>query len=152
MEIFDREIEIKFLYGPTAEASQFARSLRGDGIQLYLSLDQGHLYLLQESPAHSIHEAKGFSLHFHLGNCIAKDPANPSFGAKHPAFGLPGGEVGYREIAAFMFFLKTNHYFEQLKPILSFEVRPIMGENPAQLIRQSKEEFLKAWDLFQDSM
>jgi sugar phosphate isomerase/epimerase len=156
MEIFDRDVEIRFLFGPTAEASQFVRALRAFGINFSLTIDQGHLYLLKEEPSHSLHEAKGLAFHFHLGNCVVKDTKNPAFGAKHPVFGFPGGEVGYREISSFLSLLKGNQYFDQGshsgRPILSFEVRPVIGEGPIQIFHDSKEEFLIGWNDFKNSL
>ena len=156
MEVFDREVEIKYLFGPTREASQFARMVRSLGIEFGLTLDQGHLYLLNEPPSYSLHEAKGVAFHFHLGNCVVKDPKNPAFGAKHPAFGFSGGEVGFHEISLFLSILKENGYFDYRtsleKPIVSMEVRPIIGEDPVQIIQQSKDEFLKAWRHFTNSI
>ena len=57
------------------------------------------------------------------------------------------------EISSFLSIMRENHYFEKEGPwgrsILSFEVRPVLGENPKEILEQSKEEFLKAWAFFE---
>ena len=156
MEIFDRDVEIKFLFGPSSESSEFARMVNALGIDFSLTIDQGHLYLLEEDPSYSLHEAKGLAFHFHLGNCVIKDSKDPAFGAKHPVFGYPGGEVGYEQISSFLSIMRDNQYFERQAPwgksILSFEIRPILREDPKRIIEQSKEEFLRAWNSFKNSL
>lgn len=153
MEIFDRDADIKFLFGPTSESAEFAKEIKEIEIKFSLTVDQGHLYLMKENPLHSLREAKGLAYHFHLGNCVVRDSKSPAFGAKHPAFGFPGGEVSFREISSFLSILKGNQYFDGNgpwgKPILSFEVKPMPGEEHKVVFDQSKREFLKAWKLFE---
>lgn len=102
LENFDREIDKRFLIGPTAEAARVAAEIRRDYGLFGLTIDQSHLAQLGEKPEEAFAAAAPYVVHLHLANCVIRDSSSPLYGDKHPPFGWPGGEHGAKEVMAFL--------------------------------------------------
>jgi hypothetical protein len=97
-----------------------------------------------------------YSTHLHIGNCILKDRNHPAYGDHHPRFGVKGGENDVdqlREFFATLFeegFLKNDPAAKAgEKPLISFEVKPMAGEDPALVLANSKRVFKRPWELLE---
>jgi hypothetical protein len=71
------------------------------------------------------------------------------FGDKHPRFGVAGSAVGPEEVRRFLEALIYAGYFKRntptTMPVVSFEVKPAPGEDPALVIANAKRVLLHAW-------
>ena len=94
LEHFDRDMDKKFLLGPTVETAEFIRELRKEHDNLGVTLDQSHLYQLGEDAEESARLVGDLIVHAHFANCVVKDPSHPLYGDKHTPFSVPGGEGG----------------------------------------------------------
>ncbi len=154
LETFDRNIDKKCLVGPTSEAVKIAEEIRLAGYNNFgLTLDQGHLPLLDEEPDYAINKAVHYLHHIHLGNCVKLDREHPLYGDQHPRFGLEGCHLVDSDLAAFLAVLKGQGFFRKpadgsVKPVLSFEVKPGLGESSLQTLVETKNTWLRAWEEF----
>lgn len=153
LETFDREVDKKCLIGPTSEAVQVAREVIGAGYSNFgLTLDQGHLPLLEEEPRSAICEALPYLFHIHLGNCIKSDLSHPLYGDHHPRYGLAGCHLSSADLVAFLEVLSECGFWRDRKakgqkPVLSFEVKPAPDENSLDTLQETKETWLQAWEV-----
>lgn len=149
LEYFDREYDKKLLIGPTKEAVDVIAKVKKKNANVGLTADLSHLPLLHESPKKALTEAKPYLEHVHVGNCVYKDRNHPQFGDQHPRFGVAGGENSVEELADFLAVLKDIGYFKKKTatrlPVVSFEVKPAVGESSEVLIANSKRVFAEAW-------
>ncbi|MBN1918266.1 MAG: sugar phosphate isomerase/epimerase [Verrucomicrobia bacterium] len=151
LETFDQvDYGKNTLLGPTADAVPFAERVRAKYPNFGLLLDLSHMPLLGESPREMLVPAKDVLVHIHIGNCLMRDASHPAYGDNHPRFGIPGGENGVDELAAFLEILFQIGYLdgETVRPI-SFEVKPVaaLGETSEMIIANSKRMLTKAWAL-----
>ncbi len=145
-EVFDYDIDKRSLVGPVALAKRYAEEICSEFDNFGLMVDLSHIPLLHESPKESILPIKDYLVHAHMGNCVMADPALPGYGDQHPRFGFPGGENHIDELVEYLQVLKDIGYLNKEKPpILSFEVKPINGEDPYLTIANSKRVLNKAW-------
>ncbi len=149
LETFDRvEYGKNTILGPTKDAVKFAERIRHDYPNFGLMLDLSHLPLLGETVDQMLEPAKDVLVHVHIGNCVMKDPTHPAYGDEHPRFGIPGGENGVEELAAFLKGLLKIGYLDgkTIKPV-SFEVKPVAAfdEKPEIIIANAKRALNKAW-------
>ena len=100
LEPIDRDVHRKGLLGPTVESVEVLREVRGQGGEVWLTLDQSHLAQLREVAEDSIALARGFHVHMHLANCLLGDRESPIYGDEHPRFGVPGGEHDVEDVGA----------------------------------------------------
>ncbi len=149
LESFDRvPFGKNTLIGPTDEAVTFVKSIRSEFLNFSLMLDLSHLPLLGETPDLAITTAKDVLGHVHIGNCVMRDPNHPAYGDEHPSFGIEAGENGAPELAEFLKVLEQIAYLNQESPkVVSFEVKPMEGENTADVIINAKETLNKAWKI-----
>lgn len=154
LETFDRDVDKKRLIGPTVEAVMISQALRGLGCDNFgLTLDQAHLPLLNENAEEAIAEALPYLYHLHLGNCIKCDPDHPLYGDHHPRFGLSQCHLELNDLVSFLHALDRLDFWsgngdEGQKPVLSFEVKPAMGESSRDTLEKTKETWQKAWEKF----
>lgn len=148
LEIFDRDIDKKCLLGPAEEAAEVAEKVRKDFPDFGLMYDLSHVPLLGEDPNEVLSHwgALGPHLvHIHIGNCVKKQ-GHPLYGDKHPPFGIEDGENGAEELREFLDVLWRHGYLNKDKrPIVSFEIKPLEGQDPDVVIAQSKRVFMEAW-------
>lgn len=149
LENYDRDIDKKFLIGPTLEAVQIAQAIREEFNNFGLTIDQSHLYQLKESASVILEQAKEYIVHIHLANCIIQDSTHPFYGDQHPRFGIEKGEVDVEEVSQFLKSLQKVGFFTSKVPtslpIISLEVKPLPGEDSNVLIAASKRVFKEAW-------
>lgn len=150
LEPFDRTVEKKCLIGPAGEALTISKTMRTRFPEFGLTYDMAHGTLLDEIPKEALNQLKGHLVHIHLGNCI-RTMGHPSYGDKHPRFGLEGGENDVRQVVQFLRALQDIDYFQRtahnVLPIIGFEVKPAVGERPETVIANVKRTWKKAWRL-----
>lgn len=132
--------------GPTDEAANLALGVCGFYPGFGLAIDLSRLPLLGESPDDCLKAAAPFLKHVHIGNCVKGAADHPGAGNDHPAFGIPDGENGVDEVAAFLkVLLKIGYLGEGRENIVVFEVRPYGGQTSDDVIANAKETLDAAW-------
>jgi sugar phosphate isomerase/epimerase len=130
IEPFDQSIGKNLLIGPSREAVRCVETVRARGVATVgLLVDMGHVPLLGERFTEAVTLAAPYLWHVHLGNCIMRHPAHPLYGDNHPPIGVPEGEHGLAELAAFLDALEQVGYFTTPDATLTFEIRPYPGES-----------------------
>jgi sugar phosphate isomerase/epimerase len=149
-ENFDRDIEKKRLIGPTREAVAMADAV--DRPNFGLTIDLSHLPLLGETPSEALHLAAPHLIHAHIGNCVIDHPDSPLYGDFHPRFGHPLGRNDLPEVIDYLRQLDDIGYWQRAqqrlgtRPILSFELRTIPGEESSEaILANGKRTFARAW-------
>jgi len=149
VEYFDQEYDKRLLLGPTSETADIVRIVKDKYENVGLTVDLSHLPLLNETPRQALTIAKPYLEHVHIGNCVMKDKNHPLYGDQHPRFGILGGENSIEELTEFLRVLKDIGYFSKKTatrlPVVSFEVKPALGESSEVLIASSKRAFVEAW-------
>ena len=136
------------LAGPTSEAARLAESVRADFPSFGLLLDLSHLPLLGETPRSAVLTAGAYLTHAHMGNCVLEDPDHAAFGDVHPRFGIAGGANDVAELAEFLGALDEVGFLDSARrPPLSFEVKPMPGEDSALVIANAQRALVRAWAL-----
>ena len=154
LETFDFDIDKKCLIGKSDLAAAVAQKVRTKHPNFGLILDLSHIPLQREPVKTAIKNCAPYTTHFHIGNCVLRDRNHPAFGDQHPRFGVNGGENDVAQLREFF-----NALFEEGllkndtvvkvgdKPLISFEVKPMAGENPLLVLANSKRVFKQAWAL-----
>ena len=148
LETFDRTVDKKALIGPADESAAFSARMRRAYPDFGLMYDLSHQPLLEEPILPALQAVKDHLVHAHVGNCVMV-PGRPGYGDQHPRFGFPGGENGVDELRQFLEDLYYNGYFRRSvptrKPVISFEVKPLPGEDSELVIANAKRTFREAW-------
>jgi sugar phosphate isomerase/epimerase len=154
LETFDFDVDKRCLIGKSGLAAEVARKIRATYPDFGLILDLSHIPLQYEPAKTAVGNCARYSTHLHIGNCVLKDKNHPAYGDQHPRFGVKGGENDVDELREFfkvLFeegFLKTGPAARAgEKPLISFEVKPMAGENPGLVLANSKRVFRQAWAL-----
>jgi sugar phosphate isomerase/epimerase len=147
LETFDRvSFGKNCLIGPTDEAAWIADRVYPYYRDFGLVLDLSHLPLLGETPDHALKTVQQDLRLVHIGNCVLRDKSHPAYGDQHPMFGIPEGENGVDQLAAFLKVLLEIHYIgEGQRRVVSFEVKPFGRQTSAQVIANAKETLDAAW-------
>ena len=150
LETFDPQTDKCALIGGShEEAAELARSLRDDGHDFGIMIDLSHLPMQALEPPFTTPRADLAALgetlvHVHIGNCVIHDTGHPAYGDLHPRFGI--GEIGERELQEFLETLFASGYLGgDDRPIVSFEVAPVLEEDPDIVIANAKRTFNRAW-------
>ncbi len=150
LETFDPSTDKQSLIGAShEEAASLARSIRADGHDFGIMIDLSHLPMQALEPPFTTPrgdlEALGDTLvHAHIGSCVIDDLDHPAYGDTHPRFGV--GEIDVPELTEFLDALFAVGYLgSDDRPIVSFEVSPVMGEEPDIVIANAKRTFHRAW-------
>lgn len=145
LEVFDR---VKYgknrLVGSTSLAVAIAKQIKKDFPYFGLMLDLSHIPLLAEDYKEAIILAKNYISHIHIGNCIKKDSSHIAYGDEHPRFCINCGEVFIKDVAGFLSILNSIGYFNKKDKYISFEVKPLPGEDPDLVIAGSKRVLMEA--------
>ncbi len=153
LEQFDDSIDKKCLIGPSERAAVLAERVKEQVENFGLTQDLSHMPLLGESPTDMLTPTVDHLIHAHVGNCLMADPDVDGYGDKHPGFGYPGSETDVEGLARFLETLIYTGYFEKdlpsRKPIVTFEVAPMTGEDSDLLIAGTKRAFVEAWNMVQ---
>jgi sugar phosphate isomerase/epimerase len=154
LETFDFDVDKKCLVGKSDMAVAVAEKIRAKYPNFGLILDLSHIPLQYEPMKTAIKNCARYSTHLHIGNCILKDRNHPAYGDQHPRFGVNGGENDVDQLREFFqalfeegFLKKDPGVRVEEKPLISFEVKPMAGENPALVLANSKRVFKQAWAL-----
>jgi sugar phosphate isomerase/epimerase len=149
LETFDRAVDKKSLVGPNAYAAAFAAEIRKEYDNFGLTVDLSHLPLQGETPEQALTATKDVLVHAHVGNAAFRDPKHPAWGDYHPPFGVPGSENGVPELVEFLRVLFKIGYFSKTqptgRPVVTFEVKPMPGEDSESLLAQTKRIWNQAW-------
>ena len=146
LEPFDRDVDRRFLLGPTAECVELIDSLAPEVDNLKIQLDLSHVALMGESFAAAIHTVRKHLAHVHLGNCVKGDRADPFFGDRHAPIGYPGGEVDVPQVVEILRLLLDVGYLDrQRRGPLVIETRPAPGMTVEQTIAQQMALVEEAW-------
>jgi sugar phosphate isomerase/epimerase len=137
LETFDFDVDKKCLIGKSDLAAEVAQKIRAKYPNFGLILDLSHLPLQYEPAKTAVKNCARYSSHLHIGNCVLKDRNHPAYGDQHPRFGVNGGENDVAQLREFfeaLFeegFLKSGPATKaEEMPLISFEVKPMAGENP----------------------
>ncbi len=148
LENFDRDIDKKFLIGPSEEAGEIAAKIKEEFSNFGLTLDLSHLPLLGEKPHEALIAVSDYLIHVHIGNCVLRKES-PFYGDNHPPFGIRDGEVDVEELRAFIEALIYIGYLKRSLPtrlpVISFEIKPLPGQIPEVVIAGAKRAFSEAW-------
>ena len=149
LETFDCDIDKKCLIGPTVEAAEMAERVRAECPNFGLTVDLSHQPLLNETISHMVSAASEYLLHAHIGNCVLSDTSLPSYGDQHPAFGCSCGVNDVDEVVEFFKALQDTGYFTKSlptqMPVVSFEVKPLAGEDSDVVVAGAKRVLNEAW-------
>lgn len=150
LEVFDRDIDKKCLIGPAQMAREIAERVKAVRDNFGLAVDLSHIPLLDESPDEALIPVRDHLIHAHIGNCVMQNRNDPAWGDRHPRFGYPGGANDVPEIAAFIKVLFEIGYLSRdgsARGTLSFEIKPLPGEDSWAMIAGAKRKLNEAWDL-----
>lgn len=145
LEVFDYDMDKCSLIGPAELAAEFAEKACRKNTNFGLMVDLSHLPLLRENPDSALSPVSKFITHGHLGNAVV-DPSLPGYGDLHPRFGFPGSANGLSEMKDYLRkLLDIGFLNEENPPILSFEVKPFMDEDPDLVVVNAKRMLIRAW-------
>ncbi len=148
LEIFDWFVDKKALVGPAPIAFEIASKVLSRFQNFGLLIDLSHQPLLYEDPFYTLSLLIPFVKHVHIGNAVLNEN-HPAYGDLHPRFGVEGGENDVDELVYFLRSLQKLGYFDKKlitrKPVVSFEVKPLPGEDPDLVVANAKRTFLRAY-------
>lgn len=149
LETFDYDIDKSCLAGPTAEAVELAKKVTAECPNFGLTIDLSHQPLLNESIEQMVSTAAPYLVHAHIGNAVLADKQSAAYGDQHPAFGCVDGENDVDEVRLFLKALMDIGYFSKKlpskMPIVSFEVKPLPGEDSDIVVAGAKRVLNEAW-------
>ena len=148
LEVFDRDIDKKCLIGPAGAAREIAERVKASCPNFGLMVDLSHIPLLGESAEEALVPVAEHILHIHIGNAYFEDRNDPAWGDQHPRFGYPGGANDVPEITAFIRTLFDVGYLREdgsVKGAVSFEIKPLPGEDASVMIAAAKRKLGAAW-------
>ncbi len=154
LESFDFDVDKKCLIGKSGLAADIAKEVRKKFSNFGLILDLSHFPLQYEQTKKALKNCTGYITHLHIGNCVLRDKSHPAYGDQHPRFGVEGGENDVEQVREFfaalfeLGWLKNDGSIKsEDKPIVSFEVKPMAGENSSIVLANSIRVFKEAWNL-----
>jgi sugar phosphate isomerase/epimerase len=149
LEAFDRTVEKKSLMGPSPEVAQMAGRVKTAHSNFGITVDLSHLPLLGESPIESLTPLQPHLIHVHVGNAYTADTESPAYGDQHPRFGLAGSSNDVSQLVEFFQALFAIGYFDKdlptVRPVVTFEVKPLPGEASELVIASCKRVMKEAW-------
>ncbi len=144
-EAFDCDVDKCCLLGPAALCRQVAEAVCQEHSNFGLMVDLSHIPLLRESPQEALGPVKEFLAAAHLGNAVL-DKDLPGYGDCHPIFGTPGSANGIPEMTIFLrTLLEIGFLGGKRRPIVSFEVKPMQGQDSLLVIANTKRVMQQAW-------
>jgi sugar phosphate isomerase/epimerase len=146
IEVFDSDIDKRSLIGPSQRVVRLAETMCPRWDNFAIQVDSSHIPLLLESNEEHILPIIKHIRHVHMGNAVMRDKASPAYGDNHPRFGYPGGENDTAELAAYLRVLLNSGFLnKQERPLVSFEVKPQVGEDPDLVLANAKRTLREAW-------
>ncbi|MHB8909686.1 MAG: TIM barrel protein [Syntrophales bacterium] len=154
LETFDFDVDKRCLIGKSDLAATVAQKIRTTYPDFGLILDLSHIPLQYEPAKTAVRNCARYTTHLHIGNCVLKEKTHPAYGDQHPRFGVKGGENDVDQLREFFKALFEEGFLKAdpaaragEKPLVSFEVKPMAGENPGLVLANSKRVFRQAWAL-----
>lgn len=145
IEAFDCDVDKCCLLGPAALCRKVAEAVSREHDNFGLLVDLSHIPLLRESPLEALEPVKEFLAAAHLGNAVL-DPNLPGYGDYHPIFGTPGSANGVPEMVAFLRTLVQVGFLDgKRRPMVSFEIKPMQGQDSLLVIANAKRVMQLAW-------
>lgn len=146
-EAFDCEVDKCCLLGPSELGKGVAEAVTKKHDNFGLLVDLSHIPLLKESPQEALDPVKAYLAGIHLGNAVI-DPNCAGYGDNHPIFGTPGSANDVPEMAEFLrTLMKIGFLNGEQRPMVSFEIKPMGGQDPLVLIANAKRVFKEAWSM-----
>ncbi|MDB6093474.1 MAG: xylose isomerase [Verrucomicrobia bacterium] len=148
LEIFDRDIDKKCLVGPAEVARDVADRVKRSSPNFGLLVDLSHIVLLGETPVQALWPVAPHLVHAHIGNAYFADRTDPVWGDNHPRFGYPGGANDVPQIVEFLRELFAVNYLRldgTTRGAVSFEIKPLPGEDPVVMLAAAKRKLMEAW-------
>ncbi len=147
IEAFDQAVDKCCLLGPAPLAARVAREVRRRQDNFGLLVDLSHIPLLDESPWEALEPVKEWLAAAHLGNAVMSREL-PAYGDNHPPFGAPGGVNHVPQVMEFLQVLRRIGFLDsERRPMVSFEVKPMQGQDPLLVIANAKRVMKRAWAL-----
>ncbi len=144
-EIFDCEVDKRCLLGPSSLAQTIGEALNQDHRNFGLLVDLSHIPLLKESPEQALIAVKEYIAGLHIGNAVI-DPSCAGYGDNHPIFGTSGSANDVPEVAEFLRVLLDIGILDgKQRPIISFEIKPMEGQDSLVMIANAKRVLNHAW-------
>jgi len=154
LESFDFDVDKKCLIGKSDLARDLAIEVRKKHSNFGLILDLSHFPIQYEPTKVALENCAPYTTHLHIGNCVLKDKSHPVYGDMHPRFGVEGGENDVQQVTEFFATLFELGWLngsggnkQGEKPIVSFEVKPMPGENSSIVLANTIRVFKTAWGM-----
>ncbi len=146
-EVFDCDVDKCCLMGPADLSRQVAEAVRRDHAEFGVLVDLSHIPLLKESPKQALEPVKEYLAAVHLGNAVLTE-GMPAYGDYHPIFGTPGGVNDVPEMVEFLrTLIELGFLGGEARPMVSFEVKPMEGQDPLVVLANAKRVMNQAWGL-----
>lgn len=146
-EVFDCEVDKCCLMGPASLAKEVAERVKSEHDNFGLLVDLSHIPLLCETPKEALTPVKDHLLAAHLGNAVMTEGMD-GYGDYHPIFGTPGSVNGLPEMVDFLRTLVDIDFLNgKQQPIVSFEIKPMEGQDPHAVIANAQRMMQRAWAL-----
>jgi sugar phosphate isomerase/epimerase len=122
--------------GPTPLALWLMETLRREHLPFRVTLDLSHVLQLGEDLGESLAAGRGQVRHLHLSCCVLR-PGDQLWGDRHLSFGTPGAHPTFAETSGALarwasgFDADVDGHAGGPAPVVSMEVRPLPGEDPA---------------------
>jgi sugar phosphate isomerase/epimerase len=140
LKMADRDIDKRFLIGPTLDGVVVAQRVRERYPEFGLVLNLAHLPLLREDPESAVRLSAPYLARVHIGNCIIGD------GDTHPRFGVVGSAVCAADLTRFLRALVSVGYLSSgSRNVVAFEVRPAPDDDPLAVVAESHRVLGEAW-------
>ncbi len=145
LEVFDWNIDKCSLLGPVNRVVEFL-SLVSDVENFGIMVDCSHIPMIGETLDENIDPIRNHIKHAHCGNTYIKDRNDPAYGDLHPRFGYPGSENDTDYLSSYLQkLLDIGYLFEGGRNALSFEVKPVPGEDGDITVANAKRTLNEAW-------
>ena len=145
LEVFDADVEKRSLIGPAALAKRFAAEISREFPAFGLMADLSHIVQLRESFDENLDPILPYLRHVHIANAVLTT-GKPAYGDQHPRFGIAHSEVSTALVTAFLKKLFSVGYLGgEKRPVISFEIKPLEGEDSAMIIAGAKRMLDAAW-------
>lgn len=144
-EVFDCAVDKCCLLGPAPLAAEVAEKVAAENPNFGLLVDLSHIPILGESPRQALEPVADWLAGVHLGNAVLTE-GMPAYGDNHPAFGTPGSVNDVAETTDFLDVLFDIGFLgEGKRPMVSFEVKPMAGQDSELLLAGSLRVLREAW-------
>jgi sugar phosphate isomerase/epimerase len=145
LEVFDTDVEKCSLIGPAPLAKRYAEEICREFPRFGLMVDLSHILQLRENFDENLDPIAPYVRHAHIANAVLTK-GMPAYGDQHPYFGINHSEVSVATVTAFLKKLFAIGYLGGgNRPVISFEIKPLEGEDSAMIIAGAKRMLDLAW-------